>query len=322
MSVGGLWGAAFLAIVITASSLSCDLPIECDARSPGFERCEAAKQFYRQSQAQALRVMEDGTRHGSPGVTASPASRPQLQPTAAALDQARVAMITQAYRDLLERTPEPEGLESWYQSQKTNEQVRAGIKASEEYRRREVTKLAKAFADRGGRLLRVPLIRQANGSSECARAAAVMVLNYGGFEVDMGEDRTIRALPPNAHITNHVVPAIVSLSAGTARAEWFGEKTFSSTSTWPALVASEIDRDRPIIALIPDGKRLGWSFLGHYVVIVGYQPARDGIEGRVAYNDPWDGSIHSRTVAEFAEAWGSASNDALGWQGIKVRSVG
>lgn len=141
-----------------------------------------------------------------------------------------------------------------------------------------------------------------------------MALNHFGFEVGLNEQRTKNALPEWAHI-NDVVASIKTLSGNYMYGQWFR----TDSTDWSNLVNAETGGDYPVIALIPYGNKLGWSFSrAHYVVIRGI----DWDRTEVYFNDPWrDGRSVRRTMpySKFEEAWGATgSRDAGPWQGVTL----
>jgi Tol biopolymer transport system component len=88
-----------------------------------------------------------------------------------------------------------------------------------------------------------------------------------------------------------------SLTAGPPlTASW---KTVAKAD-WFASIQTELDHKHPVIAYIPDGADLGWSWhYPHFIVISGYTN-----DLSIIYHDPWLGGVHTLTNAQFAAAFG------------------
>lgn len=88
----------------------------------------------------------------------------------------------------------------------------------------------------------------------------------------------------------------------------------TDTKEWLNALHAELNAKLPIIAFIPDGGRLGWSWhYGHYIVVSGYTDD-DGI----IYYDPWDGARHIAARDDFASAWGTTWRQNVTWDFLEI----
>ena len=163
--------------------------------------------------------------------------------------------------------------------------------------------------------LAVSPIKQ-NTTGSCARACVVMVLRYHGYNLGIDDAAVKQALPDFAHITNHVAPSFGKLTNNVRVGEWFK----ADATTWLSYIRSNVkNAGKPLVALIPNGTKLGHTFTrGHYVVIHGLDAS-----GNVQFADPWMGTkfppLRIYSQSQFATAWGTGSNDAMPWQGVRTR---
>lgn len=83
---------------------------------------------------------------------------------------------------------------------------------------------------------------------------------------------------------------------------------------WTNALHAELNAKLPVIAFIPDGGRLGWSWhYGHYIMVSGYTDSDE-----VIYYDPWDGARHTISHDAFASAWGTTWRQNVTWDFLEI----
>lgn len=165
-------------------------------------------------------------------------------------------------------------------------------------------------------------------NNACGAAAATMILDY--YLPQSGpahEAISLDVVAKYVKVTD-VGTTGVDLQTGLATASQnldTGGKAPLQTSWqqtdaqhWLDALHAELNAKLPVIAFIPDGGRLRWSWhYGHYIMVSGYTD-----DDSIIYYDPWDGARHSLSHDAFASAWGTTWRQNVTWDFLEILPSG
>jgi hypothetical protein len=165
-----------------------------------------------------------------------------------------------------------------------------------------------------------------------ARACTAMALRYFGYDVSAGDSRLAGYVAEDASLANSdhrnwgtnvdVCSAIDAWTNNRVR----GEYHEFDPVYWRKGVERFVDREMPIIALIPKGRTLGGDHnfgTRHNVVITGYDEIGNLNGGKIFFNTPmpmYEGNGLYLSPNAFRNAWGNSSDEDAGMQGVAVRT--